>query len=428
MTTEPVEIPLNQYRSLQNLSAIIRPGDTVLWGQAHAEPVTLIRALVQQRAAFGRLRLFIGIGVAGILQPEHADAFDFLSYCGTGENRKLAEAGVLDFLPVHYSQLPRMICSGQLHADVVFLQVSKPDALGRYSLGLAREYVSEAVRHARSIVGEVHPDVPWTYGGPYLRDHDFALLVDSTSPLPISARPLPNPVETEIGRHVAGLIEDGATLQTGIGSIQDAVLTHLKDHRELGVHSGSIGEGIACLCEAGVVTNSCKSIDAGLTIGGTLIGGAPLHRFAHLNSSLELRGTEYTHDPSVLAGIERFVAINSAIEVDVTGQVNAEVAGGSYVGGVGGIGDFLRAAQTSRGGVPIIALPSAAGIRSGVVASLSGPVTVPRSDACVIVTEHGIADLRGLSIAQRIPRMLAIADPLHREALEREVHALMKHA
>ncbi|TCG02622.1 acetyl-CoA hydrolase [Paraburkholderia strydomiana] len=422
---EPAKTAVNLHRSLPDLSATIRPGDTLLWGQAHAEPVTLIRALVEQRRALGRLRLFLGIGAADILQPAHADSFDFLAYCGTGANRKLAQAGVLDILPVHYSQLPRLIRSGELHADVVFVQVSPPDGLGRYSLGLVREYLVEAVRHARSIIGEIHPDVPWTYGGPYLREQDFAQLVESTSPLPSSARPLPGRVEAEIGRHVASLVEDGATLQTGIGTIPDAVLANLKNHRELGVHSGSIGEGFAQLCEAGVVTNACKSIDAGLTIGGVLIGGAALHRFAHRNPSLELRGTEYTHDQAVLASIERFVAINSAIEVDLTGQINAEVAGTTYVGGVGGIGDFLRAAQRNRGGVPIVALPSTAGTRSRVVASLSGPVTVARSDACVIVTEHGIADLRGLSIAQRIPRMIAIADPLHRDALEREARMLM---
>ena len=157
-----------------------------------------------------------------------------------------------------------------------------------------------------------------------------------------------------------------------------------------------------------------------------LIGGEKLRRFAHRNPALEMRGTDYTHNPRVLGGIDRFVAINSAIEVDLTGQVNAEVAGGRYVGAVGGISDFLRAAQAGRGGVPVIALPATAGDRSRIVPALSGPVTVTRSDACVIVTEHGAADLRGLTLAQRIPRMIAIADPAHREALERAAHQALK--
>ncbi|MBR8243285.1 Butanoate coenzyme A-transferase [Burkholderia multivorans] len=402
------------------LSSLIRPGDTVMWGQSHAEPVTLMRALVAQRHSFKRIRVFLGIGLADVLTPEHADAIDFLAYCGSGANRKLARANVLDILPAHYSQLPELIRSGALRIDVVMLQVSPPDEHGRYSLGLAREYLVEALKHARAIVAEVHPDVPWTYGGPFLRAADIDLLVTSDTPFSDAAETTPGPVEQAIGQHVASLVEDGATLQTGIGAIPDAVMAALHDKRDLGVHTGSIGDGIAALCEAGVVTNARKTIDAGITVGGVIIGSARVRRFAHRNPALELRGTEYTHNPHVLRRIERFTAINSAVEVDLTGQVNAEVVGGTYVGAVGGVGDFLRAAQASRGGVPIVALPSTAGAHSRIVTKLSGPVTVPRSDACVIVTEYGIADLRGLSLAQRVPKMIAIAHPDHRERLARE--------
>lgn len=402
------------------LSSLIRPGDTVMWGQSHAEPVTLMRALVAQRHSFKRIRVFLGIGLADVLTPEHADAIDFLAYCGSGANRKLARANVLDILPAHYSQLPELVRSGALRIDVVMLQVSPPDEHGRYSLGLAREYLVEALKHARAIVAEVHPDVPWTYGGPFLRAADIDLLVTSDTPFPDAVATEPGPVEQAIGQHVASLVEDGATLQTGIGAIPDAVMAALHDRRDLGVHTGSVGDGIAALCEAGVVTNARKTIDAGITVGGVIIGSARVRRFAHRNPALELRGTEYTHNPHVLRRIERFTAINSAVEVDLTGQVNAEVVGGTYVGAVGGVGDFLRAAQASRGGVPIVALPSTAGAHSRIVTTLSGPVTVPRSDACVIVTEYGIADLRGLSLAQRVPKMIAIAHPDHRERLARE--------
>ncbi|WP_253634534.1 acetyl-CoA hydrolase/transferase family protein [Burkholderia multivorans] len=391
-----------------------------MWGQSHAEPVTLMRALVVQRHSFKRIRVFLGIGLADVLTPEHADAIDFVAYCGSGANRKLARANVLDILPAHYSQLPELIRSGALRIDVVMLQVSPPDEHGRYSLGLAREYLVEALKHARAIVAEVRPDVPWTYGGPFLRAADIDLLVTSDTPFPDAAETTPGPVEQAIGQHVASLVEDGATLQTGIGAIPDAVMAALHDKRDLGVHTGSIGDGIAALCEAGVVTNARKTIDAGITVGGVIIGSARVRRFAHRNPALELRGTEYTHNPHVLRRIERFTAINSAVEVDLTGQVNAEVVGGTYVGAVGGVGDFLRAAQASRGGVPIVALPSTAGAHSRIVTKLSGPVTVPRSDACVIVTEYGIADLRGLSLAQRVPKMIAIAHPDHRERLARE--------
>ncbi|WP_434666105.1 acetyl-CoA hydrolase/transferase family protein [Paraburkholderia sp. A3BS-1L] len=405
---------------MPDLSQLIRPGDTVMWGQSHAEPVKLMRALVAHRHTLRRIRIFLGIGRAEVLAPEYASEFDFLAYCGSGANRKLARAGVLDILPVHYSQLPALIGSGKLRIDVVMLQVSPPDNNGRYSLGLAREYLVEAVKHARVIIAEVHPEVPWTYGEPYLVESDIDLLVRSDEPFGDISVGAPGAVETAIGQHVASLVEDGMTVQTGIGAIPDAVLAELRGKRDLGVHTGSIGDGVAALCEAGVVTNARKTIDAGITVGGVIIGSERVRRWAHQNRALELRGTGYTHNPAVLGRIERFAAINSAVEVDLTGQVNAEMVAGTYVGAVGGVCDFLRAAQTSRGGLPIVALPSKAGVHSRIVSRLSGPVTVPRSDGCVIVTEHGIADLRGLSLAERIPRMIAIAHPEYRERLERE--------
>lgn len=407
--------------SVLDLTRHIRPGDTVMWGQAYAEPRDLIDLLVEQRNALGRIRLFLGIGLGDALKPEHIDAFDFLSYCGTGSNRLLAEAGVLDILPVHYSRLPHLIASGALRIDVVLLQVSPPNKDGRYSLGMAREYLLSAIRHARVVIGEVHPDVPWTFGGPYMTDQDFDELVPSNALLPESTPRRVGTLEEAIGRNIASLIEDGATLQMGIGNIPDAALMALSDRRDLGVHTGAVGEGMVALSEAGVITNSRKAIDTGITIGGALMGGTRLRSFAHNNPAIELRGTEYTHDPKVLGKIERLATINSAIEVDLTGQINSEMAGGRYLGAVGGIVDFLRAAGASERGVPIVALPSTSADRSRIVPALGGPVTVPRSESCVIVTEYGIADLRGLSLLQRAKRMVGIAHPRHREALEQQI-------
>jgi len=401
-----------------DLSNFIRPGDTVMWGQSHAEPRTLIRHLIAQRHRFSRFRVFLGIGLSSQVGPEHADAIDFLAYGGGGTTRNLASGGTLDFLPVHYSRLPHLFHSGALRVDVMMLQISPPDAQGRYSLGMAREYLTQPLSQARVILGEVHPDVPWTHGDPYLTAADFDLLIESDEAVPPNTTPKLDPVSEAIGRNVASLIQDGATLQTGIGSIPDAVMAQLFDRRDLGVHTGSIGDGIARLQKAGVINNARKPIDSGVTIGGVLMGGSELRALVHRNPGVELRGTEYTHDPMVLGRIENFVAVNSAVEVDLTGQINSEVAGGRYVGAVGGIIDFLRAAGAVERGVPIIALCSTARDRSCVVAKLSGPVSVPRADSCAIVTEHGIADLRGLSLRQRVPKMISVAHPDHREALE----------
>jgi acetyl-CoA hydrolase len=403
-----------------DLARWIRPGDTVVWGQANAEPLGLIEALVAQRHDLARLRLFLGIGGSGRLRPEHADAFDFLAYCGSGTNRALAQAGVLDILPTHYSQLPGLIRSGALRIDVVMLQVSPADEQGRHSLGLAHEYLVAALDTARVVVAEVHEQVPWTHGERLLRADEIDLRIDAAYPLPQSPTPAASGVEEAIADRVAGLVEDGATLQFGIGALPRAVLARLADRRDLGVHSGVIHDGVADFVAAGIVTNARKSIDRGVTVTGLLMGSERLHRWAHRNPSLALRGSDYTHDAAVLASIDRFVAINSAIEVDLGGQINAETAGGVYVGAVGGALDFLRGAQRSRGGVPIVALPSTARGRSRIVARLDGPVTTPRSDAGVVVTEHGIADLRGLSLRQRRQRLLDIADPEQRERLEGE--------
>lgn len=395
----------------------LRPGDTVLWGQANAEPLTLTRALVAQRHGLGRLRLFLGIDRSGTVLPEHADCFDMLSYCGTGANRQLARAGVLDLLPCAYSQLPGLL-RGPLKVDAVLLQVPPPDDQGRYSLGLANDLLIVALEGARVVIAEVNPSVPWTHGARTLAASDFDLLVAARH-APVETLPaVPSEVDRQIAGRVAALVEDGATLQVGLGGVADAVLRLLTDRRDLGLHSGIVGDGIVDLAQAGALTNARKSIDTGTSIVGMLMGTQRLYRFADRNPAIQLRGCDYTHGARVLSAIDRFVAINSAIEVDLTGQVNAEVAAGDYVGGVGGAPDFLRAAQHSRGGQPIIALPARAGKRSRIVTSLSGPVTTARCDAGIIVTEFGVADLRGLSLAARKRRMIDLAAPEHRTALD----------
>lgn len=408
-----------------DLSSLIRPGDAVAWGQADSEPVVLTRALAAQRAAFGRVRVFQGVALSDALQPSHADHIDFVSYCGSGANRALAKAGVLDVLPCHYSEFPGMIRSGALKIDVLMLQLAPPDEHGRYSLGLAHEFLLTAIDHARTIIAEVNDQCPWTFGERYLRENDLDAIVQTSRPPLESAAPRIGPVEDAIAGHVADLIEDGATLQFGLGAIPEAILSRLGKHRDLGVHSGTIGDGVAQLVESGVINNARKSIDPGVIVTGMVMGTRRAHRFVHRNPDVRFRGTDYVHNADVLARIERFTALNSAVEVDLTGQINAEVAGGTYVGAVGGALDFLRAARRSKGGLPLVALPSTAGNNSRIVARIaSATVSTPRSDAGIIVTEHGVADLRGLSLRQRAKAMIAIAAPEFREELEREAAAL----
>lgn len=411
---------LMQLESL-DLAQLVRPGDTVMWGQANAEPLPLTQALMQQRHHIGQFTVVLGIDKSATCKVEHADCVKFVAYCGAGANRDLAHAGVLDVLPIHYSSFAQRLASGALHIDVLMLQLAPANAQGRYSLSIASEYLLHCISNARLVIAEVNQQAPWTYGEQTLGEDDLDIIVHTDrAPLESTATDT-RESDQRIARHIAGLIEDGATLQMGIGAIPDAVLDALGDHRDLGVHSGSLGDSVARLMQNGVLNNRRKTIDRGKTIGGVLMGSRLLYDFAHNNPAIELRSTQYTHDAAVLASIDRLAAINSAVEVDLTGQVNSEVASGHYIGAVGGALDFIRGAHMSKGGLPIIALPSRAGKHSRIVAKLGGPVTLPRSDAGIIVTEFGSADLRGLTIKQRIVKMLDIAHPDHRADLESQL-------
>jgi len=400
-----------------DLAAIIRPGDSVMWGQADAEPLPLTQALMAQRHAIGEFKAFLGVTYSDTLKVEYADCIRFSAYCGTGGNRALAKAGKLDILPCHYSHLPELIASGRLKVDVLLLQVAAANEHGEYSLSIAHEYLIPAVEAARVVIAEVNQRAPWTYGERPLLDADLDYIVHTArAPLEL-VHPQPGAAERAIARNVAALIEDGATLQFGLGALPETILAELADRRDLGVHSGAIGDQVANLMQAGVITNARKSIDRGVSIAGIMFGSKRLHDFAHRNPQLQFRSCAYTHGAGVLAKIERFTALNAAVEVDLSGQINAEVAAGVYVGGVGGAVDFLRAAHYSKGGLPIVALPATAGKHSRIVAKLNGPVSTPRSDAGIIVTEYGVADLRGCGLAERARRMIAIAHPEWREPL-----------
>ena len=401
-----------------DLTQFIRPDDVVVWGQACAEPVTLVERLYAQRAELRGVTCLLGIPAADTAQAEYADHLRFVSFCGTGSNRALAAAGVLDVYPGHYSTLPAALTSGPLRADVVFAQCSGPDGEGRYSLGLADDYFTAAIDSARVVIVECNEKVPFTFGR--LLTADEIDIVVHTSRAPAESVSSRTGVD-QLATNVAALIGDGATLQYGLGAIPEAVLAGLDEKNDLGFHSGMLSDGAVELIERGVVTNARKPRDSGVSIAGLLMGTRRLFEFADRNPRIELRPTSYTHDPQVLASIPGFVAINSAIEVDLTGKCNAEVARGQYVGAVGGGTDFLRGAARSDGGMPIVALPARAGAHSRIVAELSGPVSISRADAGLIVTEFGVADLRGLPLSERRKAMISIAHPDDRATLEETI-------
>lgn len=402
------------------LADIIRPGDRIVWGQGCAEPTTLAAALMAERNEIGDISAFIGASFSANLDPGFADRIAFTSYCATGANRHLAAAGKLALLPTPYSHLPELLAE---QVDVLMLQLAPPDGNGVYSLGLAHDYVAPLIDAARIVIGEINDRTPWTHGERTLRDTDIDYVVRTSAPLPEVSTGAPGEAGQAIANHVAGLVEDGSVLQAGLGALPASVLSALSRHRDLGIHSGAFVDTMVDLIESGAVTNAQKSIDPGQSVVGVMLGSERSFRFVERNKDVSFRSTTYTHNPDVLASIDRFVAINSALEVDLTGQINAEVARGRYVGAVGGGPEFLRGAARSKGGLPIVVLPAT--VKQGdetvstIVDRLNGPVSTARSDAGLIVTEYGVADLRGQSLAERRKRMIAIADPRFRETLER---------
>lgn len=405
-----------------DFTRIVRRDDTVLWTQGAGEPLPLIERLLEQRHAIGAFTvLFAGAGFTDVVRPEHADVISFLTSGAVGSHRALCAAGVADILPSHLSDLPRFIAAGALRVDVVIAQLSQ-DARGAFSFGAASGFVDTAIASARTVVAEVNEQAPWTYARHPVDGSRIELAVRTSRPLvEVPSRPR-SAVEVAIAEHVGNLISDGATVQLGIGAVPNAVAVLLRERRNLGLHSGVLGDAAADLIESGAVTNAAKPIDKGVSVTGGLLGTRRLFDYAHGNKLLRVEPVTYTHDPAVLRRLPRLTAINSALEVDLTGQVAAEVAGSAYVGTIGGQVDFVRGALASEGGRSIIALPSRTGRgRARVVVRIgSGVVTTGRADADAIVTEYGIAELRGRSISERVRRMIAIAHPDDREELSRQ--------
>jgi len=414
-------------RTSIDLRNVIRPGDSVLWGQGTGEPRTLTEALVRQRAQLGGIGVFLGSTFSGTVRPHHADHLRFTGIGGMGTNVALARAGVLDVLPCHISAVPGLIESGRLPVDVVLVQVSPAGPDGRHSLGLVADYLGSAMSKARAVIAEINDQVPRTCGTEWIEPSRFDLVVySSREPLMVHGATI-GPVEDRIGALVASLVPDGAVIQMGVGHLPGAVATALRDKEDLGIHTGVLGDWAVGLIKARVVNNLCKSIDTATTVTGALFGTRRLYDFAHDNPAVELRPISYTHNPAVLRRLDGLVAVNSALEVDVGGQVNAETLNGVHIGAVGGQVDFVRAAMASRGGRSIIALPSTAkgGTVSRIVVRLAdGVTTTARSDADVVVTEYGIADLRGVPLGVRAERLIAIAHPEFREDLATTVRSL----
>lgn len=402
---------------------LIRRGRRILIGSGAAEPTALVEAMVQHghHLSDNEIVHLLTLGPAPYVAPGLEERFRHTAFFIGPNVRSAVHEGRADFMPVFLSEIPELIRSRRVRVDVVLIQVSPPDVHGYVSLGVSVDIVRAAVDCADLVIAEVNSNMPRTLGDSFVAVDRIAKLVPVDTPLPVLELEPLDDVCRAIGRNVASLIPDGATLQTGIGRIQHAVTDELRARNDLGVHTEMLSDGMMELVELGVITGRRKTLLAGKIVTSFVMGTRRLYEWVHDNPAVELRPSEFTNDPFTIARNEGMVAINSAIAVDLTGQVAADTLMGRFFSGIGGQVDFIRGAGRSRGGRPIICLPSTAqeGKRSRIVAALEegAGVVTSRGDVRYVVTEYGVADLWGKSIRERATALIEIAHPDYRAEL-----------
>ncbi|MDQ2809760.1 MAG: 4-hydroxybutyrate CoA-transferase [Chloroflexota bacterium] len=403
--------------------ALVQSLQRVYIGGGCGAPLVLAQELVRRAADLRGVEIIqvLTAGQAPYAAPDLADSFRVNALFIGPNVRPAVQDGRADFTPVCLSEIPRLFREGHLPIDVALIAVSPPDAHGYCSYGVEVGVTKAAAESARVVIAEINPQMPRVWGDSFIHLSHINHCVIVDYPLPELPQGRPSPIYTAIGHHVAGLIDDGATLQLGIGAIPDAVLPLLADKRDLGVHSEMISDGIIDLVEAGVITNRRKTLLPGKIVAAFMLGSQRLYEFVHDNPIVELRPVDFTNDPFTISRNDKMVAINSALQIDLTGQVCADSLGSRFYSGVGGQADFMRGAARSVGGKPIIALPATAlqGQVSRIVAVLDAGagVTTTRNDVHYVITEYGVAALYGKSVRQRAKALIAIAHPDFRAEL-----------
>lgn len=347
-------------------------------------------------------------------------------FFASAATRKAINEGKADYVPIFLSEIPKLFRRREQKIDVALIQVSPPDKHGVCSLGVSVEATLAAIEVATYIIAQVNPQMPRSHGDGFIALTDIDVIFEQESEIPEHAPAELDEVTLKIGRQIASVIRDGDCLQMGIGAIPDAALNYLTDHRDLGIHTEMFSDGVLPLIESGVINCARKKQHAHQIVSGFVIGSRKLYEFVHDNPMVELVDIEYVNDTGVISKHDNMVSINSALQVDLTGQICADSMGSSIYSGVGGQMDFVRGASMSKGGRAIIALPSTA--RNGTLSRIScllspgSGVVTTRAHAHLVVTEYGIADLRGKSIRERVNALIQIADPRFQERLAREAH------
>ncbi|MBF0161657.1 MAG: GNAT family N-acetyltransferase [Magnetococcales bacterium] len=406
----------------------VKPGDRIFIGSGPGCPHALVRSLLDRVHSkhFFDLELvhILTLGETPWLDPGYQDALRVNALFLGEETRKAVHRGDADYTPCFLSEIPALFSKGVLPIDVALVQLSPPDETGYCSLGVTVDIVRAAIESARYVIAQFNPLMPRTFGNTRIALEEVDAYLEIPAPLPELPSAKMNKETERIGQHVAMLVEDGATLQMGIGKIPDAVLMALRHHKHLGVHTEMFSDGLMALMQEGVVDNSRKALHTGKTVTSFCMGSQALYDFVRDNPLVEFYTSDYVNNPNIIAQHDQMIAINSALEVDLTGQVVSDSIGHRFYSGIGGQVDFIRGAAKSRGGRPIIALPSVTKQgKSRIVPFItegSGVVT-SRGDVHYVVTEYGIATLRGRSIRERALELIQVAHPDHRKMLLQQV-------
>lgn len=387
--------------------------------QGPAEPLSITKALMDQIDHIHGIQIEImpitNVNKVPFADQRYTEHWKIYTFFGGSSLSKAISEKRVEYVPICVSEIPAAL-RGLYCPDVALIQVTAPDNSGFCNFGLAADYKRAVIEAASTVIAQVNNKMPVTCGdtGVHLSDIDY-IMEEDTELIQI-APTKPREMEKEIASYVADLVPDGSVIQIGIGSVPDAILTALLNKHDLGIHSGLLSDRMLDLIEAGVVTGKFKNLNPGKVVGTLLIGTERLYKFCHRNPLIELYPVTYTHNRSIVNQLDNFVSINSAIEVDLTGQVNSETINGKQLAGIGGQVDFARIARLSKGGISIIAIPSIANGKTKIVPQLT-QVSVTRTDADYVITEYGIANLRYRSLRERAKALVQIAHPDFRKEL-----------
>lgn len=418
----------NKIITAEEAAKLIPSNSRVVLGHAAGTPIDVVKEMTAHKENYENVEIvhMLSLGSGDYMKEEMAGHFRHNALFVGANSRDALKRGQGDYTPCFFNEVPTLFLEGILPVDVALIQLSPPDENGMMSFGVSNDYTKPAAKAAKIVIAEVNPNMPRVHGDNFIHIDDVDYIVETNNPIFELQPPKISDVEKAIGENCASLIENGSTLQLGIGAIPDAVLMFLDDKKDLGIHTEMFSDGVLELVEKGVINNSKKSLHPGKMVSTFLMGSKKLYDFVHDNPMVELYPVDYVNHPAIIMKNDNIVSINSCLQVDLMGQVSSESIGLQQFSGVGGQVDYVRGASMAKGGKSIIAIPSTAakGKLSRIVPFIDqgSAITTSRNDVHYVVTEYGIANLKGKTLRERAEALIDIAHPDFREDLMAEYH------